>query len=335
MKTLARDRANDSAPGITGLVSIGVPVYNGERTIRETLVSLQQQTYNNLEIVISDNASTDNTAQICKEFAASDSRIRYYRNRYNIGVNQNFRRVFELSSGEYFMWNGADDMRPRTAVERCLDGLLRNDSAVMAHGPVLANRPGEKYLHMVTNESDISQPRAAERIRAFIKQIKHNAILYGLYRRSAISKGTLGLYHYAQDYLICLQMCLLGSVEYVRTPMIIYQENSLVPLRDCMYPAAPITPRNLLNAGGTRVKKCWTVLLMGSYYFTTIRGVPLMDRIGGTIALVCNFGWLYRSRLAKEVIFQLFRPLAALIAVLRDVAHRSPLCLRVTRSLKR
>jgi glycosyltransferase involved in cell wall biosynthesis len=313
-------------------VSIGVPVYNGAETIRETLTSLQKQTYHNLEIIISDNASTDRTPEICKEFAAKDNRFRYYRNRTNIGLNQNFRRVFELSTGPYFMWTGADDIRPRAAVQKCLTALLKNNSAVMAHGWVIANRPGEEHLFVITNDGDLSQARVSDRIQTFIKRVTHNAMLYGLYRRAALSRGTLGLYHYAQDYLFCLQMCLLGAIEYVRTPMIIYRENSAVHSTSCMYPEAPLTVRTLTNSGGTKMKKCWTVLLVGLYYFITIRGVPIRDRVAGAATLTFNFGLLYRNRLAKELIFQLFRPLAAVTAVLRGIAHRSRLCLHLMRT---
>jgi glycosyltransferase involved in cell wall biosynthesis len=327
------DRMTSS--GITNpLVSIGVPVYNGEKTIREALTSLQEQTYANVEIVVCDNASTDRTQKICQELAAKDPRIHYYRNGYNIGLNQNFRRVFELSSGEYFMWTGADDVRPHTAVEACLQALLNNPSAVMAHGPVLTKREGEKSLGLFTNEVDLSQAQAAARISAFIKQIQYNAMLYGLYRRAALAKGTLGLYHFAQDYLLCLQMCLLGPVEYVRTPMIVYRENSSIPLSDCMYFEVPLTARSMLNSGGARMKKCWTVLIMGCYYFSTIHGVPLTERIGGILALVRNFGWRYRSRLAKEIIFQIFRPLAWFNVTSRRLAHRWPSCLRLARKLQ-
>jgi glycosyltransferase involved in cell wall biosynthesis len=82
------------------LVSVGMPVYNGERCIRQALDSVLGQTYENLEVIISDNASTDNTAEICLEYAARDQRIQYHRNPVNLGVIANLPRVFELSSGD-------------------------------------------------------------------------------------------------------------------------------------------------------------------------------------------------------------------------------------------
>ena len=83
------------------LVSIGLPVFNGEKSLSNALNSLLKQDYANLEIIISDNGSTDRTSQICKDFMQKDSRIKYYRSSENRGSNWNFNRVFELSSGKY------------------------------------------------------------------------------------------------------------------------------------------------------------------------------------------------------------------------------------------
>lgn len=114
------------------LVSIGMPVYNGERYIVEALDSLLAQDYENFELIISDNASTDRTQGICLEYTSRDKRIRYYRNETNMGALWNFNRVFELSSGEYFMWASHDDLwRPHFISE--LVGLLEaTPSAVLA-----------------------------------------------------------------------------------------------------------------------------------------------------------------------------------------------------------
>ena len=77
-------------------VSIGLPVCNGENYLKQALDSIMAQTYTDFELIISDNASTDRTAQICKEYANRDPRIRYYRNEKNLGAARNFNYVFEL-----------------------------------------------------------------------------------------------------------------------------------------------------------------------------------------------------------------------------------------------
>src|SRR5215470_4660133 len=136
------------------LVSIGVPLYNAERFVRYALDSLLNQSYENLEITVCDNASTDRTEAICSEYARRDPRVHYYRNPVNIGQTRNFRRVLELSSGEYFMWACADDIRTPDAVQSCLEAILRNGDAVMAYGVVLLKGNGQEELLQIKNTWD-------------------------------------------------------------------------------------------------------------------------------------------------------------------------------------
>ena len=315
------------------LVSVGIPVYNGERLIRRALESLLGQTYGHLELIISDNASMDATATICQEYAARDPRVRYYRNLTNIGVYANFRRVFELSSGDYFMWASVDDVRPLTAVAACIEALLRNTRAVMAHGAILVEAEGRAGLVEISNEVHIAAVGAAERVRAFTKGIRRNAVLYGLYRREALGKGMLGGC-YGQDYLLCVQMCLLGPLEYVKTPVIVLRERKLIPNDNPMYADEPITMKALLTAGGLRRRKCWTVLLIGCYYLIRIRGVGLTRRVGAVVAHISAFSQRYRTKLAKEMVFQLFTPVAGLGRLVWRLARQWSVSLRLARKLQ-
>src|SRR4029453_11577973 len=91
-------------------VSIGLPVYNGEPHLRGAIESVLGQDYSNLELIISDNASTDGTWDLCRGFAERDSRVRMYHNDTNIGAAAKFNRVFELASGPYFVWAAHDDL---------------------------------------------------------------------------------------------------------------------------------------------------------------------------------------------------------------------------------
>src|SRR6267142_2279410 len=101
-------------------VSIGLPVYNGEKYLRFALNSVLQQTHDDFELIISDNASTDATQKICREYAAKDQRIRYDRNETNIGAVGNYNRVFELGRGEFFKWASHDDEFHPSLIEKCL-----------------------------------------------------------------------------------------------------------------------------------------------------------------------------------------------------------------------
>src|SRR5713226_9738948 len=98
------DLSHEPSPTVRPMVSIGLPVYNGEAYLRQVLDSVLAQTFSEFDLVISDNASTDGTEAICREYAAADPRIRYHRQARNRGVTWNFRQVVLLSSGQYFLW---------------------------------------------------------------------------------------------------------------------------------------------------------------------------------------------------------------------------------------
>lgn len=111
-------------------VSIGLPVFNGEKYLEEALDSILAQTYPNFELIISDNASTDHTQRICRAYATKDSRIRYYRNKRNLGASKNFNFVFKLSSGEYFKWAAYDDSLAPDFLLKCVS-VLDNDPSIV------------------------------------------------------------------------------------------------------------------------------------------------------------------------------------------------------------
>src|SRR5579875_956335 len=104
-------------------VSIGVPVYNGERYLAQALDSILAQTFSDYEIIISDNGSTDATPDICRMYAAQDPRIKFHRHDHNRGSAWNYNRVFELSSGTYFGWLSHDDVYDPRFLERCVEVL--------------------------------------------------------------------------------------------------------------------------------------------------------------------------------------------------------------------
>ena len=114
-------------------VSIGLPVFNGEKYLEEALNSILAQTHKDFELIISDNASTDRTQQICRSYAAQDSRIRYYCNKRNLGASRNFNRVLELSSGEYFKWAAHDDVLAPEFLEKCISVLDQDPSIVLCY----------------------------------------------------------------------------------------------------------------------------------------------------------------------------------------------------------
>src|SRR5688500_9211906 len=103
------------------MVSSALAVYDGENYLEDALTSLLNQTFRDFELIISDNASTDRTQDICRAYAVQDSRVGYYRNDHNKGAAWNLNRLVELSNAEYFKWAAHDDVCARQFIERCVD----------------------------------------------------------------------------------------------------------------------------------------------------------------------------------------------------------------------
>lgn len=115
------------------LITVGLPVYQGENYLAQALDSLLAQTCTDFSLIISDNASTDRTAEIARDYAAKDPRIQYVPLSQNLGAAWNFNHVFHLSHSPYFKWAAHDDICQPTFLARCLEALQQNPEAVLAY----------------------------------------------------------------------------------------------------------------------------------------------------------------------------------------------------------
>lgn len=114
----------------TPKLSIGLPVYNGEKFISQILDNLLSQTFADFELMISDNNSTDKTSEICMKYAEKDDRIRYMRQKENLGATKNFHFVLQQAKSPYFMWASADDIQEPTFIEKNLRILDSNSNLI-------------------------------------------------------------------------------------------------------------------------------------------------------------------------------------------------------------
>jgi len=114
-------------------LSVGLPVYNGANYLAESLEALLGQSFGDFELIISDNASTDSTPDICQHYAQQDSRIRYFRQPRNVGLAPNHNFAVEQARAELFKWASNDDLYARDLLERCVDALDGNPDVVLAH----------------------------------------------------------------------------------------------------------------------------------------------------------------------------------------------------------
>src|SRR5262245_40295511 len=119
------------------LVSIGLAVYNGEEYLSDAISSILAQSFTDFELIISDNASTDRTEEICKTYADMDSRIRYSRNETNIGGVNNENLTFRLSKGKYFRLAAHDDVCDPKLIEKCVEVLERDQDVILCQTAIV------------------------------------------------------------------------------------------------------------------------------------------------------------------------------------------------------
>jgi glycosyltransferase involved in cell wall biosynthesis len=148
-------------------LSIGLPVYNGEKLVDKAIDVILAQTFQDFELVIADNASTDATEQICRHYAAKDDRIRYYRNSENLGLARNHDRILELAQAPYFKVLHADDSYAPTFLEQCVAALDANPDVVLAYAKtMLIDEDGHEIGPMPTNLHSHSD-RPSDRFQQF------------------------------------------------------------------------------------------------------------------------------------------------------------------------
>lgn len=152
----------------TPRLSIGLPVYNGERFLAESIESLLGQTYRDFELIISDNASTDGTAGICQEYARQDSRIRYIRQPHNIGGAPNHNVVIHEARGELFKHASHDDLYGKDLIRLCIEALDERPEVVLAHSWSAYIDASDEITEVVDYPVNTGAPRAPERLRSML-----------------------------------------------------------------------------------------------------------------------------------------------------------------------
>ena len=193
------------------LVSIGLPVFNGERFLTACLDSLRAQTYANLEIIISDNASTDGTLDICERYARMDSRIRVLHSPQNLGSAWNHNRVRQIASGKYFKWCGADDVIAQEFVQACVEVLETTEDAVLAFPLSIVIDDTGREIDRTRDQLPLSSPDVVVRFSALLCSwpATQNPY-YGVVRRTAMERvRPLGSF-LANDRCVVAELSLLG-----------------------------------------------------------------------------------------------------------------------------
>lgn len=207
-------------------VSIGLVVFNGEPFVAEAVESILDQTFADFELIISDNASTDRTGEICLAYAARDRRVRYVRNERNIGASANCNRVFALSRGRYFKWAAHDDVCAPTYLARCVEVLDADPSVVLCHTQTrYLNADGTAARFDPSSgsyvDSDgvqwwldppgrLDSPRVSERFHDLLVHMTTSFEIFGVIRREALERTGLFRRYFAADRALLAELILQG-----------------------------------------------------------------------------------------------------------------------------
>jgi glycosyltransferase involved in cell wall biosynthesis len=255
-------------------LSIGLAVYNGEMYLADSLDSLLGQSYEDFELIISDNASTDGTADICRRYAKQDSRIRHIRQPRNIGLAPNHNFVFRQARGELFKWASHDDLYARDLLQCCVDALDENRHVVLAHSWTATIDGSGTVVKSLDYPVASASLRAPERFHSMLFANGGDDI-YGVVRADVLRRTALhGSYHHA-DRTITTEIALHGPFYQVPNWLFFRRDHPGRGERAC-----PTVRARCANMDPRRADRVWhpAVRLYGEYifgYVAAIRRAPL------------------------------------------------------------
>ena len=202
-------------------LTIGMPVYNGERYLADALDSILAQTYADFELVISDNGSTDATQSICERYAARDPRIRYVRHDTNRGAGWNYEHVRSLARGtDFYKWAAHDDVLAPTFVERCIAALDADPDASLATTGVAAIDETGTVTRLKHRQVHAGAATADARFRQVLMSDANCEAVFGVIRTSALAT-TRGQGDYiASDRVLLAELALAGR--FIEVPEVLF-----------------------------------------------------------------------------------------------------------------
>jgi glycosyltransferase involved in cell wall biosynthesis len=171
------------------LITVGIPTYNGSRKIENAVMSVLKQGYPNVEILISDNGSTDNTQEVCLELARKIPCVRYFRQPQNIGWVANFQFVLSHATGDFFMWLCDDDALEPGIVTKYVDFLQHNPDYSLVSGQI-RYWDGDRTV-LCERDFNFEQSSGVKRLLYFYFKVVHGAIFYGMMRKGVAQKVPL------------------------------------------------------------------------------------------------------------------------------------------------
>lgn len=210
---------------LSPLVSVLIATYNGEDTIGSTLTKICDSTYKNVEILILDDASTDNTFQICEQKAITDPRISLRRNQFNLGYIETYNRLLNMSKGKYVIWNDQDDSRDVTFIEKAVKCLESDSKIVLCHSYTLV-MVNHKPVHSTRIDSIASRKTLISRYWNFLRTFS-DITIYGLIRRESVLEAKCWQQIPGSANVLLSNLLLLGQFGQIPEILFTYQGKGL------------------------------------------------------------------------------------------------------------
>jgi glycosyltransferase involved in cell wall biosynthesis len=253
-------------------LSIGMPLYNATKYLEASFRTVLAQDFTDFELIVSDNASTDGTWDICERFAATDPRVRLHRNERNLGVAANFNRVARLARGELFKWVAYDDLMEPTFLSACVAELDRSGGrTVLAYPRTRLIDDAGQLVSEYEDDLDIRNRFAFQRVGAFARRWKLCNPVYGVIRRDALMRTGLERPYVSGDVPLLFELALRGEFHEVPERLFLRRFHAASSLGNAEAFYEPDAPRRrsfphwrltagilsvLVNAEGTVAVRC-------------------------------------------------------------------------------
>ena len=266
------------------LVTIGLPTYNRPVGLQKCLQTILQQTYSNLEIIISDNCSTDKAVQqVIQEYATKDSRIKHFRQDENVGLEENFNFVFKKASANYFTWMSDDDYFDDNYIDECVQFLQDHPDHVLCSG-IAKYYSGDRFL-FDEKMFRVDQRNPVARLFSYFSKVEKNGNFDGVFRNELLKGKPIGV-HVGCDWSFMARLAVLGKLSYVNTTS--YH-------------------RSIEGNSGTRKKmvKKFRVNRFQNIFFETYSAFEISTHIFNDPAVRPSFNFIQRQLIVAMIFFQI------------------------------
>ena len=200
-------------------VTIGLPVYNGAEFLAESIESVLGQTFGDLELLIADNASTDDSLAIAERYAAADPRVRILPSEENRGAAWNYNRLLDEAAGEYFRWHAHDDLFAPGLIEACVEALDADPDAVLAHSWTLFIDDDGEPLRTFEDDLGATSDRPSERLDAVVTNLTYCNAVFGLIRTEPLAASARIRSFPGSDVSLLYELAALGRFAVVDEPL--------------------------------------------------------------------------------------------------------------------